>query len=343
MGIGVGVIGFGGWAQRHALFYREAEDADLLAISAPSERSRRRAEELFNVDTYANYRDLLARGDIEAVSVVVPNNLHAKITIEALRAGKHVLVEKPMALSTADCREMIKAAREENRKLAVGHELRLNPLMEKIREIIDDGRIGEARACFIDIWRPPWRGGSGGWRYRKEVCGGIIFEEPVHYIDLFYWYMGMPEEVYAVANRSSGIFDFEDSLSLSMRHRRGGMSALSFSMAGFGYDFSIRIAGTEGAIKGTVIGGHYLWSPEAEERRLLFKPKDGEIEEINLPERIGELYDLKREIELWIECIREDKPPIVPGETGMIAVAVCEAAEKAISTGKPARIPPIHI
>ena len=188
--IGVDVIGFGGWAQKHSLFYKEASDAELLAVSALSEKSRKKAEEMFNVDTCADYRGLLARKDIEAVSVVVPNNLHAKVTIDALKAEKHMLVEKPMALSTVDCERMIKTARMMNRKLAVGHELRMSPIMEKIKELTNDGQMGEIRACFINIWRPPWRSGSRGWRHKKELCGGLVFEEPVHYLDLFNWYMG---------------------------------------------------------------------------------------------------------------------------------------------------------
>jgi len=336
--IGIGVIGFGGWAQKHSFFYKEASDAELLAVSALSEQSRKKAEEMFNVDTYADYRDLLARKDIEAVSVVIPNNLHAKVTIDALKAEKHVLVEKPMALSTVDCERMIKTAREMNRKLAVGHELRMSPIMGKIKELITDGQMGEIRACFINVWRPLWRGGSRGWRRKKELCGGLVFEEPIHYLDLFCWYMGVPEEVYAVANRTGESFDFEDTLSLSVKHENNAIGALSFSMAGFGYDFSIEVVGTRGAAKGMISGGHFLWSPKAKKSLLFYKPRNGELKELKLPEKIGELYDLKKEIELWIECIKEDETPIVSGEIGKIAVALCEAAGKSISTGEPVKI-----
>lgn len=336
--IGAGVIGFGGWAQKHALFYRKADDAELLAVSALSEESRKKAMEDFGVDTYADFKDLIVRKDIEVVSVVVPNYLHADITIAALRAGKHVLVEKPMALSTAECERMIKAAREAKRKLAVGHELRLSSTMERIKEFIDEGKIGEAKSCFITMWRPPWRAGSRSWRRKKELCGGLVFEEPVHHLDFLCWCLGVPKEVYAVANSTTTLFDFEDNLFVCTRHVNDVIGSISFSMAGFGYHYSIEVTGTEGSIRGYTEGGHFLWSPEARESRLFYKPKSGNIQEVEIKGRIGELFDLQKEIKLWIKSIKEDKEPVVTGEMGKMTIAACEAVERSIKTGKPARL-----
>jgi len=166
----------------------------------------------------------------------------------------------------------------------------------------------------------------------------LIFEEPVHYIDLFCWYLGIPKEVYAVANSTNNFFDFEDSLLLSTEHEDNVVGSLFFSMAGFGYEFSIEVVGTGGATRGYTVGGHFLWSPEAKESRLLYKPKSGELQEIKIDGNVGELWDLKREIQLWIKCIKKDKNPVVTGEMGKATIAVCEAAEKSVKTGKPVRL-----
>ncbi len=336
----VGVIGFGPWAQNHARFYRESAGAELVAVAAPSEESRRRAVEAFGVEAYGDYRDLLARGDIEAVSIATPNYLHAGQAVAALRAGKHVLVEKPMALSTRDCEEMIRAAGEEGRRLAVGYELRLSPMMEGIRGLIDAGGLGELRSVSIGAWRPPWRAGSGGWRLRRELSGGLLFEEPCHYFDLLAWFLGGAEEVYAVASRCTEAFDFEDTVFACSRHAGGGVGSVSFSIAGFGYRFSIEMTGTGGSVRGHVEGGHFLWSPEARETRLFHMPRGGEAREVEMKGKIGELFDLQREIELWIRCVREGGQPPVPGDEGMKSVALCEAAERSIRTGRPVRLAP---
>ena len=333
----VGIIGFGKWAQCHAKSYIE-EGAELVAISAPSEASRKKAAKMFGVDTYEDYRDLLARKDIDVVSIVVPNHLHAKITIEALNAGKHVFVEKPMALTTSDCEKMITMARKNNRKLTVGHELRFSPIMRKIKQLIDEGKLGEIKSCSITLWRPPWRAGSRGWRLRKETTGGVAFEEGVHYIDLLYWYLGMPKEVYAIASNATGIFNFEDNLYTVMKFENEAIGLFSFSMAGFGYHFSIEITGTEGSLRSYTEGGHFLWSPRAIERHLIYKPKDGNLKEIEIKEEIGELFDLKREIHHWIECIRENKTPIFTGEMGRDVIRICETINKSIEERRPIKI-----
>lgn len=331
--IRVGVIGFGKWAENHARFYVE-EGAELVAISAPSDESRKRAYQIFGVETYKDYRDLLSRNDIDAISVVVPNYLHARVTIDALKSGKHVLVEKPMALSTSDCQEMIAAAKENGLKLAVGHELRFSPMMRKIKNFIDDGSLGNVRSCAIMMWRPPWRAGSRRWRLKKETSGGLLFEEPVHYVDLILWYIGMPSEVFAVANSATGIFNFEDNLFALMKHENEALSLLSFSMAGFGYHVTIEITGTEGSLRAYIEGGHFLWSPKAKESRLFFKARESKVQEIPLPTGLGELWDLREEIRCWLKCLVEDKRPLFTGEMGMKVIRVCESIDNSIKEGK---------
>jgi len=335
--IGVGVVGFGKWAENHAKFYLE-EGADLVAISAPSEESRKRAAEIFGTCTYDDYRKLLERHDIDAVSVVVPNHLHAEISIEALKKGKHVLVEKPMALKSSDCKKMLSASKKSGCKLTVGHELRFSPVMEKIKTLIDEGDFGEVKGCFMKIWRPPWRAGSNEWRLKMDTSGGLVFEEPIHYVDLLRWYLGTPHKVYAMANSATGLFNFEDSLLVSLAFRNGSMGQLSFSMTGFGYHLSLEVTGTEGSLRSFTEGGHFLWSPTAKESRTFYKPRGGDIQEIEVMGEIGELFDLKKEIRSWIRCIKNDKPPLFTGEMGMRVVANCEAINRSIKSGTPYKL-----
>ena len=336
--IRIGIVGFGKWAQKHAECYMGEKDAELVAVSVPSEKSRKLAVEKFGVDVYKDYREMLARNDIDAVSIVVPNYLHAKITIDALSAGKHVFVEKPMALNVFDCQKMVNTAKKFNRKLTVGHELRFSPLMRKIKFLIDNGDLGEVTSCSIKKWRPPWRTGSRGWRLKGKTCGGLVFEEPVHYIDLLFWYLGMPKEIYGIASKTTDIFDFEDNLFVAMRFKENIIGSISFSMAGFGYHFSIELTGTNGSLRGYIEGGHFLWSPKVRETHLIYKPRDGDPREIEIKREMDELSDLRREISHWIKCIREDKPPIFTGEMGIKVIAICEAINKSIREKRPVKL-----
>src|SRR5207247_651288 len=127
--LGFGLIGFGAWGRFHADAIAKTSGAKLKAIAARSDASRRAAQEAFpHAKIYADFLELLASPDIEVVDVVVPSNLHHEIASDTLAAGKHLLLEKPMALSLRECDDLIALARKHNRVFAVGHELRLSSL-----------------------------------------------------------------------------------------------------------------------------------------------------------------------------------------------------------------------
>src|SRR3954469_13600813 len=144
--LGFGLIGFGAWGRFHADAIAKTSGATLKAIAARSDTTRAAAREAFpTAEVFADYRELLARPDIEVVDVVVPSYLHHEIASAALAAGKHLLLEKPMALSLKDCDDVISLARKNNRIFAVGHELRLSSLWGKAKELIASGFIGEPK------------------------------------------------------------------------------------------------------------------------------------------------------------------------------------------------------
>ena len=142
--IKIGVIGAGAFAGYHLLGLQQVECAEVVAIcDTDISRAKARAE-MIGIDTvYDNYHDLLAREDIDAVTLPLPDQIHRQITVDALKAGKHVLCEKPMALSLDDCKAMVKAAEESGKQLMVGQIGRYTPSFVKAKEIYDSGMIGE--------------------------------------------------------------------------------------------------------------------------------------------------------------------------------------------------------
>src|SRR5438477_12678796 len=205
-----GLIGYGLFGAHHARAIAGAPGAELRAIAVPSEPSQAAARDAHPSATiYAGYRELLARDDIDAVDVVVPNRWHYEVGRAVLESERHLLLEKPMALSVAECDELVALAAKHDLVLAIGHELRVSSLWGGVKQLIDSGAIGRPRAALVELSRFPYRQGSGGWRYDRERVGSWILEEPIHFFDLARWYMaacGEPESLDAKGNsRQTGM------------------------------------------------------------------------------------------------------------------------------------------
>src|SRR5437762_7118666 len=199
-----GLIGYGLFGAHHARAIAAAQGAELRAIAVPSEQSQAAAREAHPSATiYTDYRELLARDDIDAVNVVVPNRWHYEVGRAVLESERHLLLEKPMALSVAECDELVALAARHDLVLAIGHELRVSSLWGGVKKLIEQGQIGQPRATLVELSRFPYRLGSSGWRYDRARVGSWILEEPIHFFDLARWYMagsGEPVSIYAHSN-----------------------------------------------------------------------------------------------------------------------------------------------
>src|SRR4051812_43777350 len=133
-----GVIGYGAWGSHHARAIASVQGAELAAVAAHSDASCEKARtDHPRVPVYADYREMLARVEFDIADVVLPSDLHFHVAKDALLSGRHLLLEKPMALTLAHCDELIRLAKERNRELAVGHELRHSSLWGRVKDLID--------------------------------------------------------------------------------------------------------------------------------------------------------------------------------------------------------------
>lgn len=330
-----GLIGYGLWGKYHARSIEEVEGAELVAVSSRSEGSCQEAREEHRVDIYPDYRDLLARSDVEVVSIVVPNYLHAEMALAALEAGKHLLLEKPMALTVEDCDRIIEAAAKRDRCLYVGHEERLSPLWGEVKRIVEEKRIGEVCYGVVDLWRNPFRLGSQGQRYDRVRVGSWILEEATHFYDLMRWYMadvGEPTSVYARANsKDPSRPDLHDNFSALMHFPGGAYVFVSYTLAAFGFNQVVKFAGTEGAVLASWAG--VLDRDERARYQLIYFDGD-KAEEIHISEPTGEVYELTMEIEEMVKAVEEGREPPVTGWDGREAVRLCLAAEESVRTGQ---------
>ena len=184
MSMRFGLIGYGLWGRHHATAIRKAPGAVLAAIACRSEATAAAARRDFpDVPVHLDYRELLARADVDVADVVVPNHLHEEIGGAALDHGKDVLLEKPMAATPEQCDRLLAAARRSGRVLTIGHELRLSTQWGGVKAIIDAGDIGEPMYALHTLFRFPYRPGAEGWRHDRSRVGSWILEEPVHAFD----------------------------------------------------------------------------------------------------------------------------------------------------------------
>mgnify|MGYP001769318467 CR=1 FL=1 len=167
MPLNFGLIGCGRVAPRHAQSLEQVREARLVAVAdIRADRAQHFAEE-YRAEAHLDYCELLARSDVEAVSICVPSGLHAQVTVDALAAGKHVLVEKPIALNLADADRMIAAAREKGLTLGVVLQNRYNSPMQQLRRLVDE--VAKVRKCRNPASGPQeGRGGTSRLLSRTE-------------------------------------------------------------------------------------------------------------------------------------------------------------------------------
>ncbi|QDT24927.1 Gfo/Idh/MocA family protein [Gimesia panareensis] len=336
-GVRFGLIGYGAWGQCHAEAIRKTDGAELVAIAAKSESTCASAREAFpEAAVSTDYRDLLARDDVDIVDVVLPSFLHHEVASAVLQAGKHLLLEKPMCLTVEQCDDLNRQASAGGRLLAIGHELRLSSLWSKVKQMIDEGFVGEPQYVLVELSRNPYRLGADGWRYDIDRVGNWILEEPIHFFDFARWYLssaGEPVSVFATANsRQPNHPELQDNFSAIVKFNGGKYAVVSQSLSMFEHHQTVKVAGTKGSLWAS-------WSG-AMDRTLhptfFLKTSDGEtVTDIPIEKITGEVYELEDEMAMLVRAVRDDKPLMTTGADGKWSVAMCVAAQRSVETGNP--------
>jgi len=195
----IGIIGTGAIARgAHMANYAKLDDVEIVAVCDADEKAMNAAAEQYGVPKrYADYRDIAADPDIDAVSVCTPNFMHKDPTVACLRAGKHVLVEKPIAMNAAEGAEMVRAAEESGRVLAVGLHFRYDPSVEALRRFRDEGGFGDVYYSRVHILRRRGIPGWGCFGDKARQGGGAMVDIGVHYLYIALYVMGFPKPVSA--------------------------------------------------------------------------------------------------------------------------------------------------
>ena len=197
---------------------------------------------------------------LDVVVICTPNGLHASHSIKALKAGKHVLCEKPMAITVADCRNMISAAAEASKVLLVVKQNRYNPPVVALKKALQDHILGKVfsfqLSCF---WNRDIAYYKDSWKGTKDMDGGTLFTQFSHFIDLLYWMFGDIEKVNAFTENFAhhGVIQFEDTGAVILQFKNGIIGTLNFTVNACmkNMEGSLSVFGENGTVK---IGGQYL-------------------------------------------------------------------------------------
>ncbi len=253
------IVGCGRIGGRHAAHIDK--HGELTAVCDIVPQKARTLSSRYGANVYIDIEEMLAtERDLNVVAICSPNGLHAKQTISALEAGFHVLCEKPMALNSHDCGEMIKAAYGANKNLFIVKQNRYNPPVVAVKELIDHGKLGEIFSVQLScFWNRDPEYYHNSWKGSSELDGGTLFTQFSHFIDLLYWMIGDIKEVHGFAANfaHNHVIDFEDTGVIAVRFHNGTLGTINYSVNSYerNMEGSLTIFGEKGTIK---IGGQYL-------------------------------------------------------------------------------------
>jgi len=259
--VGFAIVGCGHIGKRHAEMIQRNDEAALIAMM-----DIRPIEEVdsakFEVPFYTDLETMLKEHpEIDVVNICSPNGLHASQSLLALKYRKHVVCEKPMGLSKANCEEVIFKALQMNKQVFCVMQNRYSPPSVWLKEMIDEKRLGEVFLVDINCYwnRDERYYKNGNWKGSKDLDGGTLFTQFSHFIDIMYWLFGDIENVagrFADFNHK-GITAFEDTGIVHFEFVNGGMGSLNYSTSIFDQNLesSMTIIGSKGSIK---VGGQYM-------------------------------------------------------------------------------------
>lgn len=331
------LAGFGAWGKHHAKSIFDHPEAQLVAVCAHSEATREEARLAYpRAQIFSDPLEMIARGGFEIIDIATPSHTHREIAVAALRAGLHVLLEKPMATSLEDCKVIAAAAESSKGRLALGHEFRHSSQWGRIKEIIDAGTIGEPQYVLVELLRKPYRFGADGWRYDPARVGSWVLEEPIHFFDLARWYLassGDPVELYAYGNsRDPKRPQLFDNFSAMFKYPNGSYAVVSQTLAAFEHHQTVKVTGTRGAVWAG-------WSGALDrtlEPTCFVKVFDGEnLEDLKLEKQSGEVFELREEIAQCVEMVRSGKAPAASARDGLWSAGLCLVAEESIRQKRP--------
>jgi len=334
----VAVIGCGSIAQTHIPAIQSVPALSLAGVfDADPDRARRTAERYQVARIFESWAEVLADPTVEVVALLLPHDLHCAYTVEALAAGKHVVVEKPMAVSLAEADEMIAAARRYRRVLMPVHNRLFDPAVEKLRDLVASGAIGEVYLAQTNGWEPPSTVSVRPWLGTGRGGGGVFMAQAVHAAYLLRALVGEVARIAAFeGGRKVVPMQDEDTMVATLTFRNGavGVMTATFAQATGPGEHSVTLFGTAGWACQRL-----AWAGEERRQELLVVSPtlfgDTAIHALTVP--TGNAF--ARLWQRFAESLQAGQEPPVTAQDGRAAVEIILAGYRSAETGTVVSLP----
>jgi predicted dehydrogenase len=328
--VSIGLAGCGTYGRGLLRFFNRMPEYNVAAASDPYMNLYEEATA--NMDKkpqyYKSAEEMIEKADIEAVLLATPNYQHTAQSTQAMKKGLALYVEKPVACTIAECREIATVQKQTNGKLMVGMQLRYSSMATQIKKIIDDGVIGKPILLWYREFRMPFMPGADGWRLSNEKSGGTIMEKNVHQLDIFNWYTNAnPVSVMAMGGSDVIYNDIGllDNAVMIVEYDNGakGTVGLSLFSAGSDHNTDFYIAGTKGVLKQGK--DCLIITPNSEANKTIT------YDIVQKHSDIGHGGTEYGALKAFHEYVTENKPPLTGINEGLMSVAMALAAQISVA------------
>jgi predicted dehydrogenase len=336
MAFHIGILGGGTISQTHARAAREIDGVDIVAVCGQNVEKIRRLAEQFGGRAYEDLQSFLDHKPMDAMLIGSPSGLHAEQGIESARHGLHVLIEKPVAITTEQADALIASCQSAGVKLGVFFQDRVAPDILKLKEMIDGGRLGKPFLVSAQVkwYRPPGYYNDSRWRGTWALDGGgALMNQGVHTIDLLLWLMGSVRRVWGKAITTTHTIEVEDTLVAALEFTSGAIGTVEAATSVYpGYPRRLELTGSEGTIilENDRIKSVSLRTPLAElsgEQATLH-------DERSVSPVISDAGGHRKIIEDFLRAIANDEPPLCDGHQARRSVELVQAIYESSRTGQ---------
>ncbi len=322
----VAIVGSGHMGQCHAAAYAHIPQADLVALVDSRPNALIQAGETFGAGAFTDFDKMMAVVNPDVIDICTPTPWHKDYVLRAAAAGKHVIVEKPMARTVEESREMIKTAENAGVKLKVAHVVRFFPEFAAAKAQVDAGAVGTP-AVVRTSRGGNFPGASGNWYGDPNQSGGVVLDLIIHDFDWLRWVFGDVERVYAKGNisREFGCIDYA---LVTLRMKSGVIAHVEGTWANPGaFQTKFEITGDKGMLD--------FQSLTSSPLTIATKNTEGAKGGVAIPESPSGRNPYCLELQHFIDCIENDSKPLITAEDGVKAVEIAMAAIESIRTEKP--------